>query len=93
MNNIKLLATELGEKLPHTNLDTAAIQRILNFVFGLAGAIAFIIIIVSGLRYTLSRGDSNNIKTSKEAIIYAIVGLIVAISGYGIVTFVFQRLK
>jgi hypothetical protein len=87
------MAQTLGEKLPRTDINNTTIQNILGFIFGLAGAIAFLVIIIAGLRYTLSRGDPAAIKQSKETIIYAIVGLIIAVSGFGIVTFVFGGLR
>jgi hypothetical protein len=65
---------------------------VLRFVFGLAAAITLIMIAVSGLRYTLSRGDATKIKTAKESLIYAIAGFFIAVAGFSIVTFVYGRI-
>jgi hypothetical protein len=80
--------------LPQTDpTSDGTIQAVLAFVFGLTGAIALLFIAIAGFRYTISRGDSNTVKESKSTIIYAVIGLIVAISGYTIVGFVFGRLQ
>lgn len=89
----KLLAITKPPSLPDTDPNTDTVKNVLKFGFRLAGAIALLVIIISGFRYVLSRGDANNIKKSKEAIFYAIAGLVIAMSGYGIVTFIFSRIK
>lgn len=55
----------------------------------LVGAIAVIMIIVGGLRYTTSAGDQSALTGAKNTIMYSIVGLIVAFMAYAIVRFVF----
>jgi hypothetical protein len=82
-----------AEKLPQGQVTTSLVTRVMQFIFALAGAIAMLVIVISGFRYSISRGDPGAIKTAKESIIYAIIGMIIAISGYGIVTFVFGNIK
>ena len=82
-----------AEKLPQASLGTPTVQRVLGFVFALAGALALLVITIAAFRYSLSRGDANAIKTSKETIIYAAIGLLIAMMGYGIVTSVFKAVK
>jgi hypothetical protein len=48
-------------------------------------------IIVGGIRYTTSNGDSGRIKAAKDTITYAVVGLVVAILAYAIVNFVIKN--
>jgi len=64
------------------------IQTIVNMLLFLLGAIAVIMIVIGGIRYTTSNGDSGNIKSAKDTILYAAVGLVVAILAYAIVNFV-----
>ena len=90
INHITRFALD-ANKLPQVTPGPGTIQTILGFFFGLAGAIALLIITIAGFQYTLSRGDSAGIKKAKETIIYAIVGLIIAMSGFAIVQFVFER--
>lgn len=56
----------------------------------LAGALAVIFIIVGGIQYTISAGDSKRVSTAKNTITYAIAGLFVCISAYAIVQFISQ---
>jgi multisubunit Na+/H+ antiporter MnhB subunit len=52
------------------------------------GIISVIMIIIGGIRYTTSNGDSSQITGAKNTILYAVVGLIVAILAYAIVGFI-----
>ena len=56
------------------------------------GIIAVIMIIVSGIKYTTSNGDASKIKSAKDTLTYSVVGLVVAILAWSIVTFVVGRL-
>ncbi len=62
---------------------------ILSIIVGVA---AVIMIIVGGLRYVLSGGDSGNVSSAKSTIMYAIVGLVVAALAQLIVQFVLKNL-
>jgi hypothetical protein len=50
-------------------------------------------VIVGGLRYVLSGGDQAGVNSAKNTILYAIIGLVVAFAGYGIVNFVITQIK
>ena len=64
------------------------IKTIVNVMLFILGAIAVIMIIIGGIRYTTSNGDASNTKAAKDTILYAVIGLIVAILAYAIVNFV-----
>jgi hypothetical protein len=59
----------------------------------IVGAISVIMIIVGALRYVLSAGDGKNTAAAKDTILYAIVGLVIALSAYAIITFVTGHVK
>lgn len=61
---------------------------ITNVLLFLVGAISVIMIIIGGLRYVLSGGDSANITAAKNTILYAIIGIIVSLLAYAAVNFV-----
>ncbi len=75
------------------NNDNASnlVKQVINLLLFVIGVIAVIMIIVGGIRYTLSNGDASNIKTAKDTILYAVVGLVVALMAYAIVNFVVGR--
>lgn len=64
------------------------IRTVTNVLLFLLGAIAVIMIIIGGIRYATSNGDSSATKAAKDTILYAVIGLIVAILSYAIVNFV-----
>lgn len=63
---------------------------IVNILLFLLGAIAVIMIVIGGIRYATSNGDQSAITSAKNTILYAVIGLIVAIMAYAIVNFVIQ---
>ena len=67
------------------------VQTVINTMLIVLGSVAVIMIVIGGIRYTLSGGDSTGVSNAKNTIIYAVVGLIVAIMAYAIVNFVVSR--
>lgn len=63
-------------------------SKITSIMLFVIGAIAVIMIVIGGLRYVLSGGDSSQITAAKNTILYAIIGIVVAILAYAIITFV-----
>lgn len=63
-------------------------STITNTLLFILGAISVIMIIIGGLRYVVSGGDSSAVNAAKNTILYAIVGVIVAILAYAIINFV-----
>lgn len=68
------------------------IKSIVNALLFALGAIAVVMIVIGGIRYTTSNGDSSQVTSAKNTIMYAVIGLIIAIMAYSIVNFVIQRL-
>lgn len=68
------------------------IANIINLLLWMIGIIAVIMIIIGGIRYTTSAGDPGQAKSARDTIVYAIVGLVVAIMAYGIVNWVIGML-
>lgn len=64
------------------------IKTIVNALLFFIGVVAVIMIIWAGIQYTTSAGDSSKVATAKNTIVYAVIGLIVAIFAYAIVNFV-----
>lgn len=57
------------------------------------GVIAVIMIIVGGLKYITSSGDSSNVNSAKNTILYAIIGLVVVALAQVILRFVINRVN
>ena len=65
------------------------IQTLLLFV----GATAVLFIVIGGFQFIISGGNPENIQRAKNSIIYSIIGLIIAVLAYVIVTFVIKSLQ
>ena len=63
-------------------------RTITNVMLFLIGAVSVIMLIIGGLRYVISNGDSSAVQGAKNTILYAIVGIVVAILAYAVVNFV-----
>jgi len=67
---------------------TKTLQGGINLAIGVIGFIAVVVIIYGGFMYTTSAGDSNKVTKAKNAIMYGIIGLVVAMLAFAIVNFV-----
>ena len=63
------------------------VQEVVNFILFLLGIVAVIMIIYGGFRYVTSGGDPTGTQNAKNTILYAVIGLIVAMLSYAIVNF------
>ncbi len=77
--------------IPKSTPDST-LNSLISGVFILVGIIAVMTLIVGGLQFMLANGDANKIKRSRQAILYAIIGLVVAVSAYSIMEFVLNHL-
>lgn len=59
-------------------------KGILPTVSGIAGSLAVVAIIIAGIFYLTSAGSPTRIETAKKALIYAIVGIVIAIGASAI---------
>lgn len=69
------------------------IKLIIDILMWIIGAIAVIVIVVGGIKYVTSDGDAGKIKSAKDTILYAVIGIVVAILSYAIVNFILTNLK
>lgn len=67
------------------------IALIINIFSIVVGVVAVIMIIIGGLKYITSSGDSNNVTSAKNTILYAIIGLVVVALAQFIVKFVLAK--
>lgn len=78
-----------GENTPEDLVgEDGVFKTITNVLLFLIGAISVIMLIIGGIRYTTSGGNSTAVQGAKNTILYSIVGIIVAILAYAVVNFV-----
>lgn len=67
---------------------TGVFTTVSNVMLFAIGAISVIMVIIGGLRYVISGGDSTAITAAKNTILYAIIGVLVALFAYAMINFV-----
>ena len=72
--------------------DTGVFKQITNTILYIVGVIAVIVLIIGGIRYLISGGDSKKVTDAKNTVLYAIIGLIIALLSFAIVNFVISAL-
>jgi len=63
-------------------------QIVINVALWAIGIIAVGFVIFGGIKYAMSQGDAAKAKNARDTIMYAVIGLIVAILAFVIVNFV-----
>ncbi len=82
-----------GTDAPSTLLgDGGVLSTIINTMLFIIGFLSVVMLIFGGLRYIISGGNAAAVTAAKNTILYAIVGLIIAIFAYAIVNFVIGSL-
>lgn len=81
-----------SDTLPHAAANQQTITNVLNIVFVIVGALAFLMIVIAGFRYVLSGGESTKVAEARKMIIYAAVGLLVVALAAAIVNFVLGKI-
>ncbi len=67
---------------------TGIFTTISNVMLFLVGAVSVIMVVIGGLRYVISGGNTSNVGAAKNTILYAIVGLVISILAYAVINFV-----
>jgi hypothetical protein len=65
---------------------------VINIALFIIGSLSVVMLIIGGIRYTLSGGNKDAVTSAKNTILYAIIGVVVAILAYAIVNFVLTSL-
>ncbi len=68
------------------------LTKVVN-LYGIAtGVVSVIMIIIGGFKFATASGDPNNVKSAKNTVLFALVGLVIAAIAVSIVQFVLKRL-
>ena len=66
------------------------INRIITAGIGLTGIMALIAFIYGGVLWMISLGDAGKVEKGKKMMIWAVVGLAVVFTSYGVLTLLFR---
>lgn len=66
----------------------STVSTIINVIIGLVGFVAVVVLIIGGINFITSQGDTSKVTKARNTILYGVVGLVVALLAYAIVNFV-----
>ena len=72
--------------------NTGVFKQVTNTILYIVGIIAVIMLIIGGIKYVVSGGDSKKVTDAKNTVLYAIIGLVIAFLAFAIVNFVITAL-
>lgn len=72
---------------------TGLVRTIVLLLSYIVGVVSVIMLIIGGIKYIVSNGESSAVASAKNTIMFAVVGLIIAIFAQGIVQFVLSKAK
>lgn len=67
------------------------VSQVVAVLSVVVGVVATIMIMVGGFKYITSNGDSNQVSSAKNTILYAIIGIVVVVFAQVIVKFVINK--
>ena len=67
------------------------IMKFVNLALWVAGIIAVIVVIIAGINYSLSSGDPSKTASAKNAILYSVIGLVIAASAIAITKYIIGK--
>ncbi len=92
VKNLALCNVEAGAEENGDDNLLKTVLGIINLVLGAAGLLAVVMVIYGGFRYATSQGNPANVAVAKNTILYSIIGLVIAMSAWLIVSFVVDRI-
>lgn len=72
---------------------TGIIVKVTKIIAIIAGIASVIIIMIGGLMYITSAGDSGRASSARSTVLYALIGLVIIIAAQTIIVFVIDRIK
>ncbi len=76
------------QNIPCPEADASTLQRLLNAVYLVGGALSVLFIIIGGAKYVMSMGNPEATKSAKDTILYAVIGLVVVLSAFVVTEFI-----
>lgn len=98
MDRLNQFIVLIGQAVPKSDINIPKVEfsgnkfvAAMNIFLGIMGAISVLMIAIGGFKYTMSMGEPTSIKKAKDTILYAVIGLLIAILAGTIVNFVLGR--
>ena len=65
---------------------------IVNGVIGVLGLVCVVVMIIGGVNYLTSAGDSGKVEKGKKTILYGLIGLVICVLAFAVVNFVISNI-
>ena len=69
-----------------------SVTGIINGVIAVLGFVCVVVMIVGGVNYMTSAGDTNKVTKAKNTILYGLIGLVICVLAFAIVNFVITNI-
>ncbi len=106
MNSVLRILGELvpaGDKHQQTGVNTvtsdsddtdlfASLRSIINGVIGVLGFVCVVVMIVGGVNYMTSAGDTGKVTKAKNTILYGLIGLVICVLAFAVVNFLITNI-
>lgn len=90
--NSEVTVTNIAEcNIPWQHNDdsvTEVVQKVINTILGIIGMVSVIMLIIGGINFVISQGDTAKVTKARNTILYSIIGLVVSLLAFAIVNFV-----
>ncbi len=77
---------------PELTGSNGIITNVINVLIIVVGTASVIMVIIGALRLVTSSGNENAVKDARNTILYAVIGLVIAITAFAIVNFVLEKI-
>ncbi len=91
LSAIHITSNDVGLPNSTQNLGDAT-SKVVKALIYLVGSLSVIFIIVGGIQLAVSGGDPTGVQKGRNTVLYAAIGVIVAISAFAIVSFIGGKL-
>lgn len=68
------------------------LNTVINVIIAVVGFVAVIMIILGGISFITSQGDTSKVTKARNTILYGVVGLVIALLAFAIVNFVLTNI-
>jgi len=68
------------------DLETEVLPRVLRIIFSLSSLLIMIIFVYAGIRLVFAQGDEEELGNAKNMLVYSIVGAVIIMISFGLVT-------
>jgi len=76
------------DSVPEVNAEPAKLAELIVYAGALAAAISVVVIVIAGIQFIISAGEPGKVAKARNVILYAVIGLVIALSATAIASFV-----